>query len=236
MVPKNLKEFIEGGKKTRFEKGQRPWNIGTAKRYVCQTCEAEFENLSHGKPKYCSSDCVKNGEWRILNKAVNIGRRHSEEIKKVASERAKMSNTWKVLFRPEVRRRAIENSVKINQSRPSPLRGREALWAKGENNVNWKGGISRKNRTERQWLMMQKEYRNWRREIFERDDYTCQICGERGIYLHADHIKPWATYPGLRYKVDNGRTICKECHWKTETWGFKALDYQEGGGREVLQA
>lgn len=56
----------------------------------------------------------------------------------------------------------------------------------------------------------------WRREVFERDDYTCQICGVRGAYLEADHIKPFAYFPELRFELSNGRTLCRKCHDTTK--------------------
>jgi len=64
-----------------------------------------------------------------------------------------------------------------------------------------------------------KEYKLWRTAVFERDDYTCIWCGIRGNYLNADHIKPFALFPELRFAIDNGRTLCVDCHKKTGTWG-----------------
>lgn len=61
----------------------------------------------------------------------------------------------------------------------------------------------------------------WRQAIFERDNYTCQYCGARNgngktIYFEAHHIKSYADYPDLRYELDNGITLCKECHSSTK--------------------
>lgn len=75
------------------------------------------------------------------------------------------------------------------------------------------------------------DYDNWRLEILQRDNYTCQICryrGKKGLRkrLHVDHILPWATYPTLRLDISNGRTICEDCHHKTDTWGQKATKIQ----------
>ena len=57
-----------------------------------------------------------------------------------------------------------------------------------------------------------REYRAWRSMVFERDDWTCQTCKVRGVYLEAHHIKSWTMYPELRYELSNGLTLCKNCH------------------------
>ena len=56
------------------------------------------------------------------------------------------------------------------------------------------------------------EYREWRRSVYERDNYTCMLCGQRGGDLNAHHIKPYALYPEHRYELDNGITLCVDCH------------------------
>jgi len=56
----------------------------------------------------------------------------------------------------------------------------------------------------------------WRKAVFERDNFTCQECKERGGYLEAHHIKPFAYFPELRFEVTNGQTLCRKCHDKTK--------------------
>jgi hypothetical protein len=58
------------------------------------------------------------------------------------------------------------------------------------------------------------EYKNFRKIVFERDDYTCQNCNERGGTLNAHHIKSYKFNKSLRVDVDNGITLCIECHKK----------------------
>ncbi len=66
------------------------------------------------------------------------------------------------------------------------------------------------------------KYKAWRKKIFERDDYTCVKCGQRGGKLNADHIKSFARFPELRFELSNGRTMCIPCHKQTDTYGWKS--------------
>ena len=82
-------------------------------------------------------------------------------------------------------------------------------------NPNWKGGIYPENERIRKSF----EYKLWRESVFERDKYTCIWCNQKGVKLQADHIKPFALFPELRFAIDNGRTLCIECHKKIGYWG-----------------
>lgn len=62
----------------------------------------------------------------------------------------------------------------------------------------------------------------FRKAVFERDGFRCVWCGSQKN-LVADHIRPFALYPKLRYTPKNGRTLCNPCHRKTDTYGAKTV-------------
>lgn len=95
------------------------------------------------------------------------------------------------------------------------LRGKPA-WNKGlkmpkltrENNPNWKGGITMVDKLERN------KFRDTMQKlIFERDNYTCQMCGQNGGSLQVDHVQSWSEFVELRFSMDNCRTLCMDCHY-----------------------
>lgn len=56
------------------------------------------------------------------------------------------------------------------------------------------------------------EYIEWRTNVFKRDKYTCQSCGQVGGNLNAHHIEHWKNNKEKRFNLNNGQTLCFECH------------------------
>jgi 5-methylcytosine-specific restriction endonuclease McrA len=95
--------------------------------------------------------------------------------------------------------------------------------AKSEDrNGNWRGGVTRG----RKKILSTARYKRWRRAVFERDDFTCVDCGQRGGSLEADHVKQWAHYPRLRYAVSNGATRCADCHRRRRATHRRAYQFK----------
>lgn len=162
--------------------------------------------------KFCSISCSskyivapKLNSYIKLHGSPHKGKKMSEEQKKKLSKSKKGNKNMLGKHHSEETRKKISLAVKGKH--------------KGQDHYNWKGGKG----TERHRLMHQSDYILWRTAVFMRDDYTCQICGQHGGRLEADHIKPWALYPELRYAIDNGRTLCILCHRQTDTWGNKLM-------------
>jgi len=85
---------------------------------------------------------------------------------------------------------------------------------KGENHLRWKGGNGRCMQ-----LYTGIGYKAWRKDVFERDNYTCRKCNDnKGGNLEAHHKITFKECleknNGLEFNVDNGTTLCKKCHRK----------------------
>jgi hypothetical protein len=151
----------------------------------------------------------KGGEKKWFKKGhkVRFGMKHSKEsIKKISQAKMGSLAYWKGKKIPK-------------QAREKMSKARMGRFC-GENSPSWKGGITLLNVK----IRTSTEYKLWRKSVFERDNYTCIWCGAKSqkgisVILNADHIKPFALFPELRLAIDNGRTLCNNCHKKTLTYG-----------------
>lgn len=147
------------------------------------------------------------------------GKKHSEKTKKKISEShgGEKSSWWGKKHTEEEKRKIGLNT-------------------KGENHWNWKGGKTPLTKLIRRCP----QYRQWRDDVFERDNWTCQFCDIRGgIEINADHIKPFsfildeynittineAENCAELWNINNGRTLCINCHRQTDTYGSKINDF-----------
>jgi hypothetical protein len=88
----------------------------------------------------------------------------------------------------------------------------------GANSYFWKGGVTPINKV----IRMSLETKLWREAVFIRDNWTCQSCKAKGGKLQAHHIKSFSQYPELRFSIDNGITLCVNCHKFTDNYGGKS--------------
>lgn len=165
--------------------GKRIGKPKNQKMAKCGVCSNVFSYWAGRKTaKYCSKDCWKIRNPKILNECLLCGKEfwsYKSDNKTYCSKKC------------------------------SSIKSRE--FKKGNKSHLWKGGKTKLNKLER----CRSEYREWRNKIFIRDKYTCQKCGIKSIkgltvYLHSHHIKSFADYPESRFDINNGITLCKNCH------------------------
>lgn len=192
---------------------------------ICPTCRLLFEANRKGQ-KFCSKVCL----GRYIGKQ-NKGKKYRRLLKEYHGNQTSFKKGIHSSPRTE-----IKNGQHLN--RKTQFKKGNAPWNKdkewseehkqrlriihkglhrGENNGWWRGGVS----SEYQKIRGSRELKRWREAVYKRDNYTCQSCKIRGKPLNADHIKPFALYPELRFDIDNGKTLCEDCHRQTETYGSK---------------
>lgn len=160
---------------------------------ICAFCGKEFTTYFK-MAKYCSRSCYFNARHirgTIEQICQNCGKKFWRH--KSASVREKKYNFCSVECR--------------------------TTFMRGENTPMWIGDRSMlkdSNHSFRESI----ELKEWRKKVFERDDYTCQMCHKKSskgnaVVLNAHHIKKVKDYPLLAFDISNGIALCKDCHLKT---------------------
>ena len=172
--------------------------MGINKGYK-HTNEAKIKMSKARKGKYCGED-NPNYKEKITIKCAYCGK--LKNINPTYKHDHNFCN-----------RKCYSKWQSINQcGENNPMYGRT-----GENNPNY-GKFGKDSATwdhtitdeERLIGRFYPEYKQWRKAVYERDNYTCQICG--GTNLNAHHLEGYANNKELRISLDNGITLCKKCH------------------------
>jgi len=176
------------------------------------SCDVRLENLIQFKKRNtCSSNCRYQHLGQILSKQ-RKGKYHKghkfqkghipwHKGLKNPIPNSGFQKGHKYWDNPNSRKARFQEGHKINLGR----------W-NGKNSPNWKGGTTLENKIARQSY----QWRQWRKAVFERDNYTCWICERQWNDLVPHHLKKFSDYPKLRFMVSNGLTLCEFCH-KTYT-------------------
>lgn len=102
----------------------------------------------------------------------------------------------------------------------------------GENHWNWQGGL----KSEDDRIRNTVKYEQWRKQVFQRDNFTCQCCGDnKGHNLEAHHIKNFKDNKELRFDINNGITLCNDCHNPNRSGSFHYLYGTKNNTQEQLE-
>lgn len=178
---------------TRFKKGHIPWNKGRLKVFT---------------PSTLAQMSIKRIKWFEENPHWSKGKRGVYSLRTL--DKMSLAHTGKK--HSESTKRKISKSVG------------------GEKHYNWRGGKTALKTN----IYNSFEYRQWRSDVFTRDGFICQECGDgKGGNLESHHIK--SLYKILKeynikkiqdalmceelWNINNGKTLCKKCHRKTNNYG-----------------
>lgn len=179
---------------------------------ICLQCKVGFKAapsaVKASGAKYCSYICRNTGLWAKKEYREHMSEVHkghvpsgnknlvawtkSEKGRKTVSERFKGKMPW-----IKGRKHSKESIKKM------------CPFLKGHTPWN-KGIFGPKKRTIQAY---DAQYRDWMRQVKNRDYWKCQIsnddCSGR---VEAHHILPWRDYAELRYEIKNGITLCHFHH------------------------
>jgi len=117
-------------------------------------------------------------------------------------------------------RKGTKNSIEMRKHLSIVLKGRKLPDRSGKNHWNWKGGITPYYNKLKNSL----DWKQWREEVFKRDNYTCQKCGYHPVYdkpvqrlLNPHHMIPVrklikTKFEKYIFNPNNGITLCVKCH------------------------
>lgn len=169
---------------------------------ICEQCKQSFmaypSVVNRGYARFCSKECKD---------AFNHGE-NSYKWKRVERNCLNCNKTFQI----EAWRLKDKRS---NRGKLCSIQCRKEYQVK-DNSPNWRGIDSKP----------KENLYNWRMSVLRRDKYACVQCGNIEL-LQADHIKPIATHPELMLDINNGRTLCLDCHKKTPTWGRTKAHYKK---------
>lgn len=210
-------------KKTGKKLTLAAFKISLGKRKCKQCSEIFFPSRKDKSPAhmrrtiFCSRECHDNSRrdkklpTRSAEWCANISKANKGKVLSKSHRKKLALAHLGIKHKPEVWKKRSRTWQKNGYIPKPPIH-------RGKNHPMWRGGVTPRMKILRNSI----RYRIWRKAVFERDQYACLWCGDdRGRNLEADHIKPFAFFPKLRFQVKNGRTLCEPCHRKTDTWGRK---------------
>lgn len=82
----------------------------------------------------------------------------------------------------------------------------------GTDHPNYNPNLTEEDRLRKRYYLGGGSHKSWSKQVMERDNYTCQICNKHGGNLNAHHLNGWDAFPEQRFDLDNGETLCEDCH------------------------
>lgn len=181
-IYKRIKKILS--KPNYFQKGHPSWNKGL--HIQTNTGKTHFKKemmpWNKGKRGYKVKPCSEE-------RKIKIG----------------LGNKGKIVSKEAKKKIGLASRGRKNPMVSKIMKGRT-----GENHPRW---IKDRTKLKKSGGRRNRAYDYWRRQVLERDNWKCRIANQdcKGK-LVAHHILPWRDFPELRYKINNGITLCQYHH------------------------
>ena len=224
----------QGKWQTETRTGENSSNWQGGKIIVsCSYCGKEIEldknRIKRSKNLFCSTEC--HGLWKSENLVSESNHNYKKEghIKCNCDYCNKEFETTKTKYNKSKNHfcsRECQGKWQSENIRGEnhPCYGKEGL--KGENHPSYNPNLTQEEREQGRNI---EGYSDFIKGVYERDNYTCQCCGDnKGHNLNAHHIYGYAEYKDLRTDVDNGTVLCEDCHKRYhKQYGYKNNNYKD---------
>ena len=182
---------------------------GKGRYYCSKSCFEIDEKEKYDRKKIKKQCLICQKDFRVIFSRRNTAKYCSKKCHSLSKQGKKPPNLEQLL---ELNRlRSQERKGKTLEELYGEIKAKEILRKmSGENSGSWKDGITPKNKQ----IWRSEEMKEWRKQVFEIDDYACRKCKEKGGKLHPHHIYNFSSHPELRFVIENGITFCRKCHIK----------------------
>lgn len=186
----------------------------------CKGCNKQFFNDRNFKPsqffskKYCSNSCrisnsnfarnCKNYTGQTINNIEILSKhRNKEDGLTIYKCKCYCGQVFKTRIS-----RILNNITKSCGCYRRKIASHQASMKRGNKHWNWNENLTYEDRIQNRDI---KEAQDLRKKVFERDNYTCQICLNKRK-LNAHHLDGWNWCKEKRFDPDNCVTLCEKCH------------------------
>lgn len=172
--------------------------INSSYEIICEECGNAFKT-HHKDSKFCSSECVaKNQQERVSFKCDFCG--------KGSWERLTEYNRYKNHYCSKECKDKHRSILYVGKN--APMYGKIGI--RGEEHYRWNADLTKE---EREIERNYPEYTQFIKDVYKRDNYTCQCCGKIGQgNLNVHHLDGYNWCKEKRTDMNNGITLCKNCH------------------------
>ncbi|QDY32663.1 HNH endonuclease [Clostridium sporogenes] len=167
----------------------------------CDICGKEIKKtpsqIKRSKFNYCSAKCKHKGQSFVIQ---------GENHPKYSQTEVRCDVCGKIFTRNISEIEKYKHNYCSNKCR---YKGFSKHYS-GENSPNYDHNKDEMDRIRNRNI---EGYEEWRNNVFKKDDYTCQCCGDnKGGNLNAHHIFNYMEHKELRTNIENGITLCDNCH------------------------